>query len=396
MKEVFLQLVRLGIGTDATVSLSDGVDWDAVETLAKQHGMMGIVCDAVQEFKGLRGLCQENLPPLTTWLRWIGEVQLEEERYNHQWNEACKMAQLFHQNQICTYVLKGVVVSECYPKPQHRVSSDVDCFLLPEEGDFDAWDKGNHLIEETGGDVEKVFYKNSTFHLPGLTVEDHRYMVPFRGNKTLRKLEWFLQSELKEGSKSSRGSSSSRFEGTELWRPPVMVSALFLIEHAYSHFLHEGLTWRHVLDWVMFSQEHKDEINWVVFDAKIDEFGFRKFYDVFNTIGQEAFGIGSSRIRDLENSTNNSQLDTDSKHSASTCELVERKHSSKQKSLMIADIWAPLDVHDSVRGFKGKLALVGNTWRARWKYRYFTDMSWLTALWIQVKGFLFEKNPKLC
>lgn len=63
---------------------------------------------------------------------------------------------------------------------------------------------------------------------------------------------------------------------------------------------------------------------------------------------------------------------------------------------MLNDIWAPLDVHDSVRGFKGKLALVGNTWRARWKYRYFTDMSWLTALWIQVKGFLFEKNPKLC
>lgn len=52
MKEVFLQLVRLGIGTDATVSLSDGIDWDAVETLAKQHGMMGIVCDAVKEFKG--------------------------------------------------------------------------------------------------------------------------------------------------------------------------------------------------------------------------------------------------------------------------------------------------------------------------------------------------------
>lgn len=365
MKEVFLQLVRLGIGTDATVSLSDGIDWDAVETLAKQHGMMGIVCDAVQEFKGLRGLCQENLPPLTTWLRWIGEVQLEEERYNHQWNEACKMAQLFHQNQICTYVLKGVVVSECYPKPQHRVSSDVDCFLLPEEGDFDAWDKGNHLIEETGGDVEKVFYKNSTFHLPGLTVEDHRYMVPFRGNKTLRKLEWFLQSELKEGSKSLRGSSGSRFEGTELWRPPVMVSALFLIEHAYSHFLHEGLTWRHVLDWVMFSRKHRVEINWEEFDSRIDEFGFRKFYDAYSRLGQ--YLIGEIQV--------------------SSFTFLEKK--------MLADVWAPLDLHESVRGFKGKLALVGNTWRARWKYRYFTDITWFTALWIQVKGFLFEKTPTL-
>lgn len=372
---------------------------------------MGVIYGAVQELKGLRGSRQDNFPPLTTWLRWIGEVQLEEARYDQQCNEACKMAQLSYQNGIRTYVLKGNVVAECYPEPEHRVSCDLDCFLIndgslrqaqgklssPQENDNEnsSWEKGNRLIEDTGGEVEKVFYKNSTFHLPGLTVENHKFLTPFRGNETLRRLEVYLQVELKGCSRSSNGLSGSRFEGTELLRPPVMVSTLFLIEHAYSHFLHEGLTWRHVLDWVMFSQKHNDEINCVVFDARIDEFGFRKFYDVFNTIGQEAFGIGSSRIRDLENSTNNSQLATDSKHSASACEHVERKLSSKQKSLMIADIWAPLDVHDSVRGFKGILALVGNTWRARWKYHYFTDMSWITASWIQVKGFLFEKNPKL-
>lgn len=68
---------------------------------------------------------------------------------------------------------------------------------------------------------------------------------------------------------------------------------------------------------------------------------------------------------------------------------------TKTDRLMFDDIWAPLDLHETVRGVKGKLALAGNTWRARWKYRHFTDMSWVTALWIQVKGFLFEKNPEL-
>lgn len=385
MKDVFLQLVRLGIGTDATVSLSDGIDWDAVETLAKQHGMMGIVCDAVQVLKSSRGSSQENLPSLTTWLRWIGEVQLEEERYNHQWNEACKMAQLFHQNNIRTYVLKGNVVSECYPKPKHRVSADVDCFLLPQKCDFDAWDKGNHLIEETGGDVEIVFYKNSTFRLPGLTVENHRYLVPFRGNGRFKQLERWFQSQFKS-LKVQEVQEVARFKDSWLYRPPVMVSALFLIEHAYSHFLHEGLTWRHVLDWVMFSRKHKNEIDWKEFDVRIDEFGFRKFYYVFNAIGQETFGIGLSRIGELGNTTYYSQLSTDAQLSTLN---------SKLKSLMLNDIWAPLDLHESVRGFKGKLALVGNTWRARWKYHYFTDITWFTALWNQVKGFVFEKNPKL-
>ena len=68
-----------------------------------------------------------------------------------------------------------------------------------------------------------------------------------------------------------------------------MVSALFLIEHAYSHFLHEGLTCRHVLDWQMFSRRHRQEIDWASFDVYIDEFGFRKFYDTFNAIGVEMF-----------------------------------------------------------------------------------------------------------
>lgn len=57
---------------------------------------------------------------------------------------------------------------------------------------------------------------------------------------------------------AGRGSTSSssapnedetqRFGGTWLYRPPVMVLALFLIEHAYSHFLHEGLIWPMALD----------------------------------------------------------------------------------------------------------------------------------------------------
>ena len=363
MEEAFLALVKLGIGNAATVSLPNRIDWDEVEALAKRQWLYAVVFDGVEQ------LPQTSRPSLTTWLRWIGEVQLEEECYNQQWNESCKMAQLFHQNGIRTFVLKGNVVSECYPKPQHRVSSDVDCFLVNEnqnENEKDVLEKGNQLIEDAGYKVGRGFYKNSSFHMPGLTVENHRYMVPFRGNKTLKRLEQYLQGELKKGLRSLNGSSGSRFEGTELWRPPVMVSALFLIEHAYSHFLHEGLTWRHVLDWVVFSRKHKDEINWKEFDTRIDEFGFCKFYDAFSRLGQYLIG-----------------------------EIQEFNSLSVQEKRMLEDIWSPLDLHETLHGVKGKLDLAGNTWRARWKYHYFSPISMPHALWIQTTGFLFNKNPKL-
>lgn len=139
-------------------------------------------------------------------------------------------------------MLKGVVVAECYPKPSCRLSADFDCFLLPSEGDFDACEQGNQLVESIGYEIKRNFYINSTIHLPGLTVENHRFLTPFRGNDRLRQLEQYLQSELR----SHKPLPSDFFHQTTLVRPPVVVSALFLIEHAYSHFLHEGLNWRYV------------------------------------------------------------------------------------------------------------------------------------------------------
>ncbi len=111
-----------------------------------------------------------------------------------------------------------------------------------------------------------------------------------------------------------------------------MVSALFLIEHAYSHFLHEGLTWRMVLDWQMFCRRHRQEL-----EARVDEFGLRRFYDSFCLLGEYLVG----------------------EHTADGLQFTDR--------MMLSDVWASLDVHETVTGLRGKLALAGNTWRARWK-----------------------------
>lgn len=352
MTNAFLKLVRLGVGHQAD-AIPQKIDWQEVKELAVKQGLEAIVLD------GIENLPDYQRPPKVFLLRWVGEVLQDESVNAIQQKEAGEMALLFHNNKIHTYVLKGAVVAECYPKPEHRASVDMDCYLLPEKVEFDAWSFGNDLIKSKGFDVSFDFYKNSTFCLPGLTVENHKYFTPFRGNKKLEHLEVMLQGMMKEDK------GEDQFEGVWLYRPPVMVTALFLIEHAYSHFLHEGLTWRHVLDWMMFSKKHKKDIDWYSLDALIDEFGFRKFYDSFYDLGQ--FLLGE----------------------------VHEGGLTKSDKLMLEDIWNELDLHDTVKGVKGKLALAGNTWRAKWKYRYFADISMIHAIWIQVKGFLFIKEPKL-
>ena len=62
---------------------------------------------------------------------------------------------------------------------------------------------------------------------------------------------------------------------------------------------------------------------------------------------------------------------------------------------MLDDIWVPLDLHESLEGVKAKFQLAGNYWRARWKYKYFTDMTWFRALSEWALGAVFDRHPKL-
>lgn len=353
LRTSFLSLLRLGLGISKELSILGETNWDALLDLANQQWLSAIVLDGIEQ------LPKQQQPPQEILLKWIGSVLQDETRYTVQRDVACRMATLFHENSIRTYVLKGEMVAECYPKPNHRFSSDVDCFLLPLEGEFDAWGIGNDIIKAHGYPITTDYYKNSTFYLSGLTVENHRFMTPFRGNQTLFDLERLLQTLMR------KDKGENKVDSTWLYRPPVMVSALFLVEHAYSHFLHEGLTWRHVLDWIMYSRKHDNEIDWCQFEKRIDEYGFRRFYDSYYRLGRYLFG-----------------------------EIIDDELTENDKR-MLSDVWSRLDLHETVNGVKGKIALAGNTWRARWKYRDFTEISWKKALWIQIKGFLLIRKPKL-
>ena len=389
--ELFFKLVRLGIGHDnlnVNLNLKGEVDWGAVKALAEKQGLSAVVLDGLNSLP-LKSLDAYGMPQMLR-LEWIGEVLQGEQTYKLHQEVATDMANLFHRNGIRTYVLKGRIIAECYPRPEHRVSSDMDCFLSNVNDNDnlndnrrgsheEAWKLGNDLIRAKHFDVGEGFYKNSSFHLPGLMVENHLFLTPFRGNERLESLEKVLQAMLQEDK------GVDVIEGTWLYRPPVMVSALFLIEHAYSHFLHEGLTWRMVLDWVMFRKKHEKEIAWSDFEAYMDEFGFRKFYDTFNAIGMETF-----------NDNDNLNLNEGSPEGSKSQENLNQNLSNAHlKAKMMEDIWAPLDLHESLQGVKAKFQLAGNYWRARWKYKCFTEMTWVRALMEWVLGAVFDRYPTL-
>ena len=352
VKESFLALVRLGLGLPATDIRGD-IDWQSLQELATQHGLSGVALDGIEQ------LPEQQRPGKLDLLQWIGEMLQNESSLSVQWDVACKMADVFDQNYIRTYILKGLVIAECYPNPNRRVSTDIDCFLLPKKGNFDAWSLGNELLKYHGCKVGVDFYKHSDFYLQDVKVENHRFMTPCRGNKWLMKMETVLQSLLKEDKGKDKIASSN------LCRPPVMASALFIIEHSYSHFMGEGLSWKYVADWVLFEKKHRKEIEWGSFLGLLEEFGLKKFFDSFNMICKFLAG-----------------------------EVPEDALSKRDKKLL-DDIWDDFRMVGNDHNFCGKLSLALKTIRSAWKYHYFAVISMPHALWIYTKGYLFTKIPTL-
>ena len=354
-----LDLIRASVLENTDFIVPEPMDWALLIEEASQQNVSVIASDGLQKLydAGVYSVSGDK-EERRTKARWFAKTMKYEMRYADQLSSAKKMGKWFASAGIQTVVLKGFTISECYPIPSHRYSADLDCFLIKDGEHLDAYELGNQVIEKHGLPVEREFYKNSSFELAGLFVENHKFCTPFRGNDTLRRLERLLQEMILRG-------PLTEFGDTGLLMPPALASALFLTEHAYSHFLHEGLNLRHILDWALFQRRHQSDVDWSQFERYVDEFGFRRFYDAFSHVGEYVLG----------------------EHEYSSLAAPEQR--------LMESVWAGLDLHENVRGVVGKLKLAGNTLRAAWKYRAFSPISMVKALWIQAKGVLFEKNPTI-
>ena len=331
-QEFLLNLVRASVIGVAGFAVPESLDWPLLIEEASRQNVSVIASDGLQKLfdAGVYKVSGDKEEKRAK-ARWFAKTMKYEQRYADQLATAKRMGEWFAVEGIQTVVLKGFTISECYPIPSHRYSADLDCFLIKDGEHIDAYEVGNQVVEKQGVKVSRDYYKNSSFTIAGLHVENHKFCTPFRGNDTLQRLERLLQAMILQG-------PLTEFCDTGLLMPPALASA---------------------------QRRHQADVDWARFERYVDEFGFRRFYDAFSHVGEYVFG--------------------------------EREYSSLTvpEQQMMDSVWAGLDLHESVRGFVGKIRLAGNTLRAGWKYRAFSPISMAKALWTQAKGVLFEKNPTI-
>ena len=358
-RDFLLKLLRASLLGETGFAVPENLDWSVLIDEADRQGVSVLASDGLQRLYDAGLYVADDEKDLRRMkAKWFGKTMKYERRYAGQMAASQKMEEWLSENGIQTMVMKGFTVSECYPIPAHRYSSDLDCFLIKDGEHMDAYELGNQVIEKHGVKVDRDYYKNSAFDLPGLHVENHKFCTPFRGNKTLTQFEQLLQKMALTGPLTPLGD-------TGLYAPPPMFSALFLTEHAYSHFLHEGLTLRHILDWALFRRQHVSDLDEVRFEAHCADYGFSRFLSSINTVGDYVLGF------------------------------CPQDHMTPIDHRFLNDVWKGPSLHHEKKGLRTRLSLVGNILRSSWKYRAFSNISMLRALWISVKGYFFIRRPKI-
>lgn len=247
--------------------------WKSVYDLAITQGVLAIA------YEGLCGLPENKRPSRSIYLQWAYNVELIENKYQKQKNSAFAFADLMIRDRIEILCLKGLAISRYYPIPQHRQFGDLDCYT------FGGYHIVNEKMQKLGIKVRFDNYKHSSFDYLGLDIENHKFCTGIRGFKWNRHSEKILQNIL------LRHAEFEHIDDSPLLCPPAEFDALFLIKHAFAHFLPEGVGLRTLCDWACFLNKQQHNVDWEQMYHIYDECHLRRFTDALTDLAVRYLGL---------------------------------------------------------------------------------------------------------
>lgn len=370
--QMILSLIRLGVGTAGASDNGCAAllnlpmeQWRQMMALAERQGVAAVAFDGVQKLydahqKDIRA-AKDNAQG---WMQMVfgctGTMTQYEQMNLQQQKVIRKVADLWKKDGISMMVFKGQANGSFYPKPLHRASGDIDCYLFGEA------DKGDQLLADKGAAVENKWYRHSKISYQGETIENHRVLSHTRGSKTKKRMEKELVALL-------NSTGMSRIEGCgEALQPPAQFNAHFLIYHALHHFTSEGLKLKQILDWAVFLHTQQDNVDWQVFNDFCQRYRLDRFAAVMNYIAEYFLGV---------------ECHTDS--TDNTVGIGEWAEKVLQSTLYDDDYLFNSGKSD----WTVRWLLVRNMLgRDRWKYEDIAQENIWSHLWHSATGFLMEKD----
>jgi len=252
VQQMFLVVMKNALTGEQTQFDSDVTAQDAVSllVLASKQNVLPMVYESVYRNEVFSEL------PASDAKFFKNQVFSIVMRQVRKTSEFLTLYKHFEENGLKPLVVKGIICRNLYPDPDSRPSGDEDLYV-PE----DLFEASQKVLEDEGMQVAKHISE----------VAEHLYEIPYYNNKGT------LLIELHKGLFDEEDAYSGMNElfygvfdeavtvtvmGQEICTMPPTKHMLFLVLHAYKHFLSGGFGLRQVCDMAMFANAYGSEINW--------------------------------------------------------------------------------------------------------------------------------------
>lgn len=245
ISEVFLSILRSALaGEPARLSRElTEADWQTLARMAAAHKVLPLFLEATH-----------TLPDAQPFLSGLkGTVRHQVMVQALKTHEFLELYNKLSSAGIRPLVVKGIVCRCLYPKADHRISSDEDLLVKPEE-----FDRARELLAELG--MTPLPHNPDANEIPYVKQGGNLYIELHR--------ELFPPAEDAYGSWNRYFSGifdravSVSIEGTDILTPEPTEHLFYLIAHALKHFLHSGFGVRQICDIVVFANTHGPLIHW--------------------------------------------------------------------------------------------------------------------------------------
>lgn len=354
-----LQLLCIALKGQAIAVLNEA-DWLEVLSLAQKQGVRGVAYEALELLSQEKVSCA-SFPNRMMLMQWYAKAAFVEKKIAKYVEHAKDIAELWKQHGIKTIVFKGLAHSRYYPNPAHREFGDFDCYLIDEHGNC-AYRQGNEIAREKGFVVDDGWYKHSHILYDNLTVENHQYFTSARRGGTDKALHQYMVQAIGDGTRLER------LNGTELYVLPLKAEGLFMLYHSLTHFLVEGISLRHFVDWACWIKANQDKIQWKEFYSQCKRFRLDGFADVMNTIAVKYLGV----------ELHDKSIFADSEFAERTIESALYDDSS---------------IYNRSKGqWYERMHVIGNAFRYSWKFKDVARYSMIGYVWQFVYGYLCRQE----
>ena len=273
----FFAILRAGLWeVEARLLCSAGVDFEKICDLSREQSVLGLVAAGFEYITDVK-------VPKDIALTVAGEMLLLEQQNSDMNHFIGALMDKMNTSGICSLLVKGQGIAQCYERPLWRACGDVDLFLNEEN-----YYKAKEILTQQAKSIDEENPAN--LHL-GMTIAP--WVVELHG--TLRSGLW------KEVDKELDAIQDQTFlkhevrvwknRDTEVLLPAPNNDVVFVFTHILQHFFMGGIGLRQVCDWCRLLYTYRSDIDARLLESRLKKMGLISEWKAFGALAVNTLGL---------------------------------------------------------------------------------------------------------